>query len=65
MYRFCRPSLKNEEFVRPLIGYRKYGKSFTEGEKERELKGHVGVVLRLVSLHSFIIEEENFSRKEK
>jgi len=55
----------NEEFKRPLIGYRKYGKSLTEGENERELKGQTGVVLRPVPWHSFIVEEENLLRKEK
>jgi len=29
----------NEEFTRPLIEYRKYRESFTEGESEREIKG--------------------------
>jgi len=29
----------NEEFTRPLIDYRKHGKSPTEGESEREIKG--------------------------
>ena len=28
----------NEEFKRPLIGHRKYGKSLAEGENERGLK---------------------------
>jgi len=65
MYRFHRSGLKNEGFTRLLIGYRRYGKSFTEGKNERELKGNAGVVLRPVSLHSFIVEEENFLRKEK
>ena len=26
----------SEEFTRPLIGCRKYGESFTEGESERD-----------------------------
>jgi len=55
----------NEEFTRPLIGYRKYGKSLAEGENQRGLKGQTGVVLRPVPWHLFIVEEENLMRKEK
>jgi len=47
----------NEELTGPLIGYRKCGKSFTEGENERKIKGRVRVVLRPVSLHLVSCEE--------
>jgi len=40
----------NEEFTQPVIGYRKWEKSFTKGESEREIKGQIRVVLRPVSL---------------
>jgi len=43
---------RNEVFAQPLVGYRKCGKSFTEGENKREIKGQIRVVpvLRPVSL---------------
>ena len=40
--------VRNEVFAQPLVGYRKCGKSFTEGEKKREMKGQITAVLRPV-----------------
>jgi len=36
---------RNEEFTELLIGYRKCGKNFTEGQNEGEIKGQIRVVL--------------------
>jgi len=35
---------RNEVFAQPLTRYRKSGKSFTEGENKREIKGQIRVV---------------------
>jgi len=58
---------QNEEFVWPLIGYRKCGKSFTEGENEREIKSQISVVLRPVSLRFVAVKKKNLwsDREEK
>ena len=54
----------NEEFTRPLIEYRKCGKSFAEGENAREIRDQIRVVPRRVSLHLFIVEGENLLEEE-
>ena len=35
--------VENEVSAQPLVGYRKPGKSFTEGENKREIKGQIRV----------------------
>jgi len=61
----------NEEFTPPLIGYRKYGKSYTEGgenenERERGWGPNKGCVKTGFHLHSYIVEGgETYWEKRK
>jgi len=56
---------RNEAFAQPFVGYRKRGKSFTEGENKREIKGQIRVVLRPVSLVLFTVKKKNLSREKR
>ena len=56
---------RNGVFAQPLIGYRKCGKSITEGGSKREIGGQIRVVLRPVSLVLFTVKKKNLSGKEK
>ena len=51
---------QNEMFAQPLVGCRKSGRSFTEGENKREIKGQIRVSLVL-----FTVKKKKTKREQK